>query len=165
MIELENRACETYAELISEFAGNSSKVGAAFKELVALGIMDGDDVLWWELENVAEPTDGRGEFLVEHAQLWPVLRQMAESRGHLQLGDSERAGIDALIRAEDIVLWHTHVNTVEPSAEDVAEFPAWLAVCGMVYHVPTGTSTLYNSAGVISNSHVPDSALATPREV
>lgn len=125
------------------------------KEFVALGFavdegfeMDrtGGSEVWYELTNLAAPnSEGRGEFLVEGPELECVM-QIAMHEG---LGNTVR------------MLWHTHTETIAPSAEDIAEFPAWLVHYGMVYHVPSGTTTLYNSAGVISTSTKSPIALGT----
>jgi len=117
------------------------------QELVALGFIQADDVVWYQLENVAEPNpDGRGEFFVDGSEVAQCM-----NRAYMELDGAW----------DGIVLWHTHTATVSPSAEDIAEFPEWLAQVGMVYHVPSGRSTLYNSAGVISNSHGAVPPLAT----
>lgn len=126
-------------------------------EHVALGFMSEglaqNYTVWYPLPNTADPTvaegDGRGEFLVDGEAIQRVLA-VAQMEGH-----------SALTR----VLWHTHINTVEPSAEDIAEFPSWLAHVGMVYHVPSDKLTLYNESGIISplNAASP-STLATPKE-
>jgi hypothetical protein len=120
--------------------------GDSMREMVALGFMTENlaqnTTTWFELPNVAEAqvnsddgvADTRGEFFVDGEAIQRVL-EIAQAQG-----------LDGLTR----VLWHTHVNTQEPSAEDIAEFPEWLAHVGMIYHVPTNTVTLYNESGVIS---------------
>jgi hypothetical protein len=108
------------------------------------------------MPNTAEPAtlpdgslDTRGEFFVDGEAIQRAL-QVAKLEGH---------ELDAR------VLWHTHVATTEPSAEDIAEFPSWLAHVGMVYHVPSDTITLYNESGIISSTSTDaDGALATSEE-
>jgi hypothetical protein len=133
---------------------NAGCEGWIQKELVALGFVvdetdDGSEVVWYELPNTADvlvaDAEARGEFYVEGLAL-EVAMKAASAEG---LGRCAR------------VLWHTHTATASPSAEDISEFPAWLADIGMVYHVPSGTTTLYNSAGVISNSDSAVRPLAT----
>lgn len=138
------------------------------KELVALGIEDGDEYVWFEMENVAYAAsrgDGRGEFLVEGPEIMRVCIAAAEQLGYLRLGQDVRARVDAMLRERVVVIWHTHTATVEPSREDIDEFPEWLADAGMVYHVPSNTTTVYNKSGVISSTNVPLSGtLATSKE-
>lgn len=183
MIELEKKAREDWERSVSTVVGTVHEpvtvefaagvvAGAVnvgvLPEYVAIGIVEEEDVVWWELPNTADPSvassEGRGEFYVADWDLYAVLKAMASERGYLKLGEVESTAIDRMLRAETLVLWHSHVNTVEPSAEDIAEFPAWLADAGMVYHAPTQTTTLYNGAGIISHSGVPATHLATPQE-
>lgn len=143
-------------------------VGQLMHEYVALGIEDGDEYVWFELENVADATsrgDGRGEFLVEGPEIMRVCIAAAEQLGYLKLGQDVRARVDAMLRERVVVIWHTHTATVEPSREDIDEFPEWLADAGMVYHVPTDTTTVYNKSGIISSVMDPsEGALATSKE-
>ncbi|QGH73954.1 hypothetical protein SEA_HIDDENLEAF_3 [Microbacterium phage Hiddenleaf] len=120
---LEDRSIAEYAE---------HGPGGA-KEFVALGfeIDDGaDSIVWYRLTNVG----GVGEFLVEEDEVKAVLSAFQSSPEN------------ALLMS--IVLWHSHYITVEPSAADVEHFPEWVNT-GMVFHAPSGTTTLYNSAGII----------------
>lgn len=121
---------------MNEFEANAFRAwianGTGMVEQVAL-IVDG--TWWYALENVAEQNpDGRGEFFVEGETILQVMNVILMEHGE------ERTR----------VLWHTHVNTIEPSQEDIDEFPEWLADAGAIYHVPTGTTTLYNQSGIIS---------------
>jgi hypothetical protein len=147
METLEKRARQEYSDLCLQL-GTYEDANASMRELVALGFLTGTDVLWYELENTAERNpDGRGEFYVDGMAVSAVMNQ-----AFMQLG-----GV-----WDSVVLWHTHVNTVQPSAEDVAEFPDWLADAGAIYHVPTGTTTLYNRGGIIPVSLPDTSTIATP---
>lgn len=105
--------------------------------------------VWYELHNVAEHSvaveSGRGEFLIEAEELQSVM------------GVASAEGLGNAVR----ILWHTHTASELPSKEDLAEFPAWLVDYGMIFHVPTGKTTVYNSAGVISNSDQPAHSLTT----
>jgi hypothetical protein len=136
--------------------------GPAMVERVALGFITEaneefglkEAITWYELPNVADPDvaveEGRGEFFVDGEAIQRVLT-VAQLEGH---------------EAETRVLWHTHVNTPEPSAEDIAEFPDWLAHIGMVYHVPSDKVTLYNQSGIISSVMDPsEGAIATDQEL
>lgn len=140
--------------------------GDGMHEHVALVIQDGEGALWYRMENVAQPSaDGRGEFLVEGPELARACLAAAQELGYVQLGADTRRGVDAMLRERVVVLWHTHTATTEPSREDIAEFPTWLADYGMVYHVPSGTTTVYNNSGIISSTRVSiESALATTKE-
>ena len=131
--------------------------GDAMRERVALGFqkegLADNATTWYELPNTADPAvadeEQRGEFFVEGSAIQRVLA-VADMEGH---------------REELRILWHTHVNTVEPSEEDIAEFPEWLAHYGMVYHVPTDTVTVYNQSGIISPLvSTDDTPLATDQE-
>lgn len=120
---LEDRSIAEYAE---------HGPGGA-REFVALGfeIDDGaDSIVWYPLTNVA----GVGEFRVEEDEVKGVLMAFSDSPEN------------ALLMS--IVLWHSHYITVEPSAADVEHFPEWVNT-GMVFHAPSGTTTLYNAAGII----------------
>ncbi|QDF18055.1 hypothetical protein SEA_NARUTORUN_3 [Microbacterium phage NarutoRun] len=133
---LEDRAIAEYAE---------HGPGGA-KEFVALGfeIDDGaDSIVWYRLTNSA---DGAGEFLVESDEVKAVLSAFQNSPEN------------ALLMS--IVLWHSHYITVEPSEADVEHFPEWVNT-GMVFHAPSGTTTLYNAAGIILNSDIQDAARDT----
>lgn len=162
MESLEKRAREEYDAWVERFRFSPPPP----KELVALGIEDGDAYVWFELSNSAEENpDGRGEFFVDGMDLYEVLVSAASDLGHLQTGMQDRQCVDAMLRERVVVLWHTHTATVEPSREDIAEFPTWLADYGMVYHVPSGTTTVYNNSGMISSTRVSiESALATTKE-
>ena len=113
------------------------------REFVALGFEDPIDecMTWFPLTNVAGP----GEFYVEPEEVVAVLRA-AES---------------SLDPASARYLWHSHYITVEPSAADVEHFPDWVDA-GMVFHAPSGTTTLYNAAGIIRITDTGSAALATP---
>lgn len=93
-----------------------------------------EDCVWVELENVAGAQMRRGEFYVEPASIEAALHIAVEHGWEL----AQR------------VLWHTHVNTDEPSTEDIAEFPVWLCSYGFVYNVHSGHTTLYNNSGMLS---------------
>lgn len=130
MRTLELRAREEYAE-----------IGTNAREYVALGfeIDDGaDSIIWYPLTNTA----GVGEFLVESDQVKAVLSAFRDSPEN------------ALLMS--IVLWHSHYITVEPSEADVENFPEWVNT-GMVFHAPSGTTTLYDAAGIILNNGNADS--------
>lgn len=150
-VSLEEKAERAYA-LAFDDPGKAGIV--EMHEMVALGFVQSSrdvlrgepEVVWYELTNVAEPNaDGRGEFFVDGEELRRVMLQ-ADAEGHFGC---------------PVVLWHTHIGTASPSAEDIAEFPEWLAQVGIVYHVPSGKSTTYNAAGIISNSSGPATTLAT----
>lgn len=143
------------------------------KELVALGIVEPSGradtegtIVWFEMHNAADPNpDGRGEFLVEGPELMRVLSGAYEQMYDSMLGRDIRACIDAMLRERVVVIWHTHTATTDPSREDIDEFPDWLADYGMVYHVPTSTTTVYNKSGVISSQRAElESAIATSKE-
>ncbi|UAJ16094.1 hypothetical protein SEA_TINYMINY_3 [Microbacterium phage TinyMiny] len=167
MLELEQRAHLEYW---------STPVGMK-QELVALGIADGlgpsdagadTDVslTWFEMPNTAEPSaDGRGEFFVEGSAIWDTLRAAADALGYLRIGADTRRCIDAMLLERVVVLWHTHTATTDPSQEDIEEFPRWLADYGMVYHVPTDTTTVYSKDGIISSITPPLSALVSGEDV
>ena len=116
--------------------------GAVHKEKVAIGFQDPDDpesVVWFAMHNEVDEwadaaQDGRGEFYVSGEAVSRVIVQAVAE------------GMEAWGR----ILWHTHVATTGPSAEDVAEFPRGLFDIGMIYHVPSDTTTLYNQDGIIS---------------
>lgn len=174
MRELEERAkAELDAALLEAVKSDPLGVASVIapKELVALGIVDkasgaasdledmGDvGVTWFELENSAEhpSADGRGEFFVEGEDIMRVLERASVQLGDAQLGGSFRQPIDALLRERVVILWHTHVATTDPSQADIEEFPVWLADYGMVFHVPSQTTTVYNQSGVISSSSTLD---------
>lgn len=166
METLERKAREEWGDML---------VGQLMHEYVALGIVEPSGradtegtIVWFELENVADAEsrgDGRGEFLVEGPELMRVCRAAAEELGYLTLGQDVRARVDAMLRERVVVIWHTHTATTDPSREDIDEFPEWLADYGMVYHVPSGTTTVYNKSGIISSTKSPvEVALATPKE-
>lgn len=47
----------------------------------------------------------------------------------------------------EIVLWHSHHGpSGEPSRHDVDNFPEWLCKRALVYHVPAGTSRVYDGS-------------------
>lgn len=105
-------------------------------ELVAIGFVDPlepQDVSWYALTN--EHVHPAGNFTIGVGQLSWVLAD-AQARGMMDW---------------DRVLWHSHVRTVEPSSFDVETFPAWLCAVGLVYHVPSGTTTVYNQSGTINS--------------
>ena len=167
MKELEELATSEFA-MWHDDPGKAGTEGMVFPEYVAIGLVEVDEaegISWWQLKNTAVANaDGRGEFYIEPEDLHPVLQAIAEHAGILKLGQVVSRAIDELVRSRVLILWHTHIGTVSPSREDVAEFPGWLVDYGMVYHVPSDTTTLYNSAGVISNNDQPASALATTKE-
>lgn len=126
--------------------------GEAAKEFVALGFItdvspEGElgDVVWFQLNNCA----GSGEFLVEGDE---ILRVLGVAMQDGRVGGTE-GGVNM-----PRVLWHSHYLAVEPSDADVQEFPGWLVDVGMVYHAPSGQTTLYNHSGVISSTTNVDSA-------
>ncbi|QLF84485.1 hypothetical protein SEA_RIE18_3 [Microbacterium phage Rie18] len=126
-------------ELLSQAEYAEKNFGA--KEFVALGfeIDDGaDSIVWYPLTNVADI----GEFRVEADEVKGVLQAFQNSPEN------------ALLMS--IVLWHSHYITVEPSAADVEHFPEWVNT-GMVFHAPSGRTTLYNAAGIIPVSGNADS--------
>ncbi len=118
--------------------------GVNARELVALGFMLLDEsVVWYPLTNVAEV----GEFFVEDDEVRAVLREFHNT-----------PEMDLLT---SIVLWHSHYISADPSSADVAHFPEWLNT-GMVFHAPSGKTTLYNRAGIIRITDTGSAALATP---
>ena len=132
MKQLEDKAAEAWATL-----------GVNAKEFVALGFMEPEteEIIWYELPNVA----GVGEFLVEGEAIHAVMLKA--------IGE----GVSEYRR----LLWHSHYNTVEPSKADVDEFPEWLVDVGVVWHVPTQTTTLYNSGGIFQVTDSSTSTLST----
>lgn len=157
MRELEERANAEYWDL----EDNAGSVRIPMKELVALGIVEPSDredkeptVVWFEMPNKAEHPreDGRGEFFVEGSDIWDTLVQAAEQLGYMVLGAWKRSCIDAMLKERVVILWHTHLATTDPSQADIEEFPVWLADYGMVFHVPSGATTVYNQSGVISST-------------
>ena len=173
MKTLEDRAKAEYWDLADEAGG----VHRMAKELVALGIVteaheadgvvEGDSIMWYELENTAAADgSGRGEFFVDGTNIFETLRRAADQLGYLRIGADTRRCIDAMLRERVCVIWHTHTATIDPSREDVAEFPRWLADAGMVYHVPTGITTVYNESGIIySSAALPATALVSSEDV
>ncbi|WMI33099.1 hypothetical protein SEA_RIKSENGUPTA_3 [Microbacterium phage RikSengupta] len=163
MLELEQRAHLEYW---------STPVGMK-QELVALGIVEPSGredtegtVLWFEMPNTAGPSaDGRGEFFVDGTAIWDTLKAAADALGYLRIGADTRRCIDAMLIERVVVLWHTHTATTDPSQEDIDEFPRWLADYGMVYHVPTDTTTVYSKDGIISSITPPLSALVSGEDV
>ena len=126
------------AEAHTEYWANP---GGVHMERVAIGFQspsDPEDVVWFAMHNEADPevarSEGRGEFYVSGEAVSRVIVQAVAE------------GMEAWGR----ILWHTHVATTGPSAEDVAEFPRGLFDIGMIYHVPSDTTTLYNQDGIIS---------------
>lgn len=72
----------------------------------------------------------------------------------------------ALLRATEhgkpVMLWHTHMGSIEPSILDIEAFPTWLVETGCVHHIPTGTLTYYDDSGVrLSTSALLPDTLAT----
>lgn len=167
MQQLEERARELWANPVT-IQEDGRFVAHPLKELVAMGVVNPDDqsVMWYELENVAEENpDGRGEFYVDGMAIFDVLKSAAEDFGYLRIGADTRRCVDAMLREQVIVIWHTHTATTDPSREDIAEFPTWLADYGMVYHVPTGATTVYNQSGVISSPRAEvEPSIATSKE-
>ncbi|UVF61332.1 hypothetical protein SEA_SPARCETUS_3 [Microbacterium phage Sparcetus] len=160
MLELEQRAHLEYW---------STPVGME-QELVALGIEVGiegaGEMLWFEMPNTATPSaDGRGEFFVEGKAIWDTLRAAADALGYLRIGADTRRCIDAMLIERVVVLWHTHTATTDPSQEDIDEFPRWLADYGMVYHVPTDTTTVYSKDGIISSITASNLPLVSGQDV
>lgn len=127
--------------------------GAPMQELVALGFeTSAEEVVWYMLNNSAEVNpDGRGEFFVEASEIMRVF-------------DAAIAELGQEASLMPRMLWHTHTGTVGPSSEDVAEFPSWLADVGIIYHLPTRSSTPYNSAGIIQLGSSDLEPLATSEE-
>ena len=120
-----------------------AEFGTAAREFVALGFtLTDESVVWYPLTNTA----GVGEFLVEDDEVRAVLREFHNT-----------PEMDLLT---SIVLWHSHYLDVEPSSADIAHFPEWLST-GMVFHAPSGKTTLYNAAGII---RISDGNLADSRD-
>ena len=153
MDALATEAVEEWHERIEREPDDQKVALRDFHERVALGFIIADDnVLWYGLPNTAELNpDGRGEFFVEGDAIKRALED-----AHARMVEQ-----GVFPNTVPIVLWHTHVNTVEPSAEDIAEFPTWLADIGMVFHVPTQTVTLYNVEGILPTEGDFQPALAT----
>lgn len=129
---------------------------AEAREVVALGFVIGETdadassgegipiVAWFELPNVA----GVGEFMVEGQDLKAVFESAlvdpAVSAAQALLSSTHPGSV--LSR----VLWHSHYISDVPSNADIADFPEWLVDVGMIYHVPTSRTVLYNASGIIS---------------
>lgn len=135
---LERKAEEEFSEHGAEMAevvgiGFISDSGVAGSVSDVEGVADAEaegllDV-WYELENEAGP----GEFYVSAETLAAVFAQAVAD------GVADRPR----------VLWHSHVNTVEPSQDDILEFPIGIVQAGLVYHIPTQTTVAYNEQGMI----------------
>lgn len=166
MRELEEQATREFNEAAMFLAMGDPHVTIP-KELVALGIVDAPSgaaadledmgdvaVTWFAMPNKAEHPreDGRGEFFVEGTDIWDTLVQAAGQLGYLKIGADTRRCIDRLLLDRVVILWHTHLATTDPSQADIEEFPVWLADYGMVFHVPSGATTVYNQSGVISST-------------
>ena len=121
MRKLEIAARDAWAEL-----------GVNAREFVALGFQDPVDefITWYELPNVA----GVGEFYVEP----DVVREI------LMIAQAE---VDPSCMR---LIWHSHYVALHPSEPDFALMRSndWLDY-GMVYHAPTGKTTLYNAADIL----------------
>ena len=125
-------------------------LGSSAREIVALGFEDHDEggldtIVWYELDNVA----GIGEFLIEPDSIERVL---ALAQRELVPEDATR------------YLWHSHYLDPMPSHADYANFPLWLVEAGIVFHAPSGTTTVYNNAGIIRITPQGASSLATPMD-
>lgn len=120
--------------------------GDEVRELVALGFEDPEDecITWFELPNQA----GVGEFYIDASDVQSVLSA------------AQASGLDP---RSTRILWHSHYRSTEPSEADyqLLRDQDWIDF-GVVFHAPSQTSTVYNSAGIIPNnaSNVPE--LATP---
>jgi hypothetical protein len=118
--------------------------GVRAYEIVYLGFvcdsgLETEYIVWYELENVA----GVGEFLVEDED---VRRVLNAAQANPDIGRDGGVLTGAHV---PIVLWHSHYINEGPSTADVDNYPEWVDV-GMVYHAPSGKTTLYNHSGVIS---------------
>lgn len=138
---------ELMVQAKAEFEG-----GARFHEKVAVGFLHGEVESWYALPNqavaVGDPgSDGRGEFFVDGHDLGHAFQMHAEEHAGLAVDGAD--GSHGVARCDLIVLWHTHHNTVEPSPEDIAEFRGDIFDVGIVWHVPSGTTTLYSSDGIL----------------
>jgi len=106
--------------------------GARSREVVGLNVGD----VWFRLDNqlMHDGSSGMGSGGVGAFEV-----SDADVRGALMsLRDIE----DVSVEAQPIVLWHSHVNTVEPSEHDVEHLPEW-CMYGLVFHVPSRTTTKY----------------------
>lgn len=116
-------------------------------ELVGLGFADDMHAFregrWLQLANNVSHA---GEFEVSGSAVQEVLEAASS--------------IPAMNRRARI-LWHTHTETKAPSFYDTQHFP-WFVDMGLIFHVPTRVTTLYNSAGTIQLKDDPESALETP---
>ena len=133
MRKLEIAARDAWAEL-----------GVNAREFVALGFQDpiDDCITWYELPNVADV----GEFYVEPDAVREILM-------------IAQAEVDPSCMR---LIWHSHYVALHPSDPDFALMRSndWLDY-GMVFHAPSGTTTLYNAAGIILNTGNPNSARDT----
>lgn len=117
--------------LVFEFDAQALRVSG----LQALGALAEDPTLVLELENVGPA----GKFKVSTEELTLAAQYLVQKYG---------PRVHEYI--EHVTLWHSHYNTVEPSEQDIAEFPFRLCDQGNVYHAPTGSNTRYSNVGIIS---------------
>lgn len=123
-----------------EIAARSAwaELGVNAREFVALGFEDPIDeyITWYELPNAASASasGGVGEFYVEPE----VVRET------LLVAQTE---VDPSCMR---LIWHSHYVAQSPSDADFALMRNndWLDY-GMVYHAPSGQTTVYNAAGII----------------
>lgn len=121
---------EAKARRLWEASGHNPELVA---EVVGIGFEDPIDetITWYELQNTAVA----GEFRVEPEDLERVLKY-ARSTGY-----HDPAGL--------VYLWHSHYIAEEPSDVDIQNFPSWLCDAGLVYHAPSGGTSIYNADGVL----------------
>lgn len=138
MRKLEIAARDAWAEL-----------GVNAREFVALGFQDPDDefITWYELQNSCA---GVGEFYVEPDAV----------RDTLLIAHTE---VDPSCMR---LIWHSHYVALHPSEPDFALMRNndWLDY-GMVYHAPTNQTVVYDSAGIIRQEPILNSARDTEVEV
>jgi len=98
------------------------------------GLVSGAGLIWADMRNSA--ADPRRDFTVSGA----VVRAAIVDLG-----------------CKPVVVWHSHLQKVGPSDEDVMNFPGWLAERGSIYTVRSNVTTMYGNS-VAKSSASPEQA-------
>ena len=110
--------------------------GSRSRELVALRIGNH----WFELDNELVGDAGIGAFEISDQQGRALLNEVYDR-------------MFPNIEVQPIVLWHSHVISVEPSQHDLMHLPEW-CMYGEVFHVPTQRTTTYGNALQTGAEHI-----------
>ena len=128
-------------------------MGHGMQELVALSFIEGSGSVMESLE-LSEGGSDAGYPLADSTVMYELVNRRVDA-GAFDVAATEVHGVlervsmvPELNRASRI-LWHTHTKLEGPSQYDIDEFP-WFVQLGMIFHVPSGLTTLYNGAGIIS---------------